>query len=226
MIDYLGVLRTKGDEFTDIVRGGDLDAAVPCCPGWALRDLALHLGGVWAWARMCIESGAPADRPDHPVDDADLPAWLADQLDALVAILEDTDPQAATWTFGPTPRTVSFWHRRQAQEVTVHLWDAQSSVGTPEAIEATLAADGVAEVFEVILPRQLRLERMSPVAAGVTVRLPDGRTFDLGDHPAAVVTGDPSDLLLALWHRAPLAALTVSGDAEVARETFDRALTS
>lgn len=224
-MDHLAVLERKGAAFVDAVATGDLGADVPCCPGWTLRDLAAHQGHVWAWARSCIEAGEYVEESEEPIPDEDLVPWLREQRDALLAILRATDPAQPTWTFGPKPRTVAFWHRRQLQEVTVHLWDAQSAQGSPEAIEDDVAADGVAEVFEVFLPRQVRRERMAPVQDGVRIVLPDGTAFDLGANPVAQVTGTPSDLLLALWHRVPVDALAVSGDAEVVADAFDRALT-
>lgn len=136
-----------------------------------------------------------------------------------------TDPGAPTWTFGPQPRTVAFWRRRQAHEVTVHLWDAQAAVGQPDLIAADLAADGVAEVFEVFLPRQVRLERMAAVVDGVRVVLPDGRHFDLGSPIVSEATGSPADVLLALWRRVPLDRLHITGDVGAAHRAFDRALT-
>lgn len=225
MIDYLDVLRRKGESFIDVVAGSDLNATVPCCPGWALRDLALHQGHVWEWARHCVEAGTHVDRPEERVPDDMLAPWLREELDALVGLLRGTDPTSQTWTFGPKPRLAGFWFRRQAHEVTVHLWDAQSAVGSPHQIEAELAADGVDEVFTVFLPRQVRLERMAAVEEGVRIRLPDGRTYELGEQAAAEATGDPSDVLLALWHRVPLNVLDITGDTDVARTAFDRALT-
>jgi uncharacterized protein (TIGR03083 family) len=225
VIDFLENLQRTGERFIDVIARSDRDALVPCCPGWLLRDLALHQGHVWEWARHCIEAGTHVDQSEESVIDERLPAWLRDQLDALVGLLRATDPEAPTWTFGPKPRLAAFWFRRQAHEVTVHLWDAESAVGTPHPISAELAADGVDEVFTVFLPRQVRLERMAAVDEGVRIRLPDGRTYDIGDRASAEVTGDPSDLLLALWHRLPLDVLTISGDVNAARTAFDRALT-
>ncbi len=225
MIDFLGTLQDKGEKFADVVAAGDLDAPVPCCPDWALRDLAVHQGRVWEWARSCVEAGKHVDESADAISDDALVPWLSDQLQRLVPVLRAADPDAPTWTFGPKPRTVGFWWRRQAHEVAVHLWDAQSAVGGPLPIEAALASDGVDEVLTVILPRQVRLDRMDPVEEGVRVRLPDGRAYDLGERIVAEVTGDPSDLLLALWHRAPIEALTVTGDVAAAHRALDRALT-
>ena len=44
--DFLVHLRASGERFAEVVREGDLDAAVATCPGWTLRDLAHHPSGV------------------------------------------------------------------------------------------------------------------------------------------------------------------------------------
>ncbi len=225
MIDFLEVLQRKGENFIEVIAGSDPEAPVPCCPEWTIRDLALHQGHVWEWARRCVEAGSPVDRSESSISDGQLRTWLQEQLSALVVLLRASDPQAPTWTFGPKPRFTGFWFRRQAHEVTVHLWDAQSAAGSPRPIEGELAADGVDEVFTVFLPRQVRLERMAAVEQGVRIRLLDGRTYDLGEQPAAEATGEPSDVLLALWHRVPLETLHITGDLDSARTAFDRALT-
>jgi hypothetical protein len=121
---------------------------------------------------------------------------------------------------------MSFWSRRQAQETSMHLWDAKSALGIFEPIEESLAADGVAEVFEVFLPQQLRQGRMQSPSEGIRIVLADGRTFDIGESIAGEVTGSASDILLALWHRMPAASLATDADERVVEAAFARALTS
>ena len=41
--DYLAGLRADSAGFVAAVEGADLDATVPSCPEWKLRDLAVHL---------------------------------------------------------------------------------------------------------------------------------------------------------------------------------------
>ncbi len=225
MLDYVAVLERAGGEFVDRVGASDLDRVVPSCPGWAIRDLAAHQGRVWEWARQCLETGSPAERAEVPVQDADLGPWLTESRDSLVASLRSTDPATPTWTFGPRPHTAGFWRRRQAHEVTVHLWDLQAAAGTPVDLPEDIAADGVDEVFSVFIPRQVRLERMSTPETGVRLHLPDGRSYDLGSPVTAHATGSAGDLLLALWGRVPLERLDITGDPDAARMAFQRALT-
>ena len=53
----------------------DLDAPVAHCPGWTLRDLADHLGGVHQWAAHAVVAGTPDLEPE-PAGRS--PAALAD----------------------------------------------------------------------------------------------------------------------------------------------------
>lgn len=57
---WLAALRADGAAFHTAVENGDLDADVPTCPGWTLRNLAFHVGAVYqrvsqhivrAWSR-------------------------------------------------------------------------------------------------------------------------------------------------------------------------------
>ena len=48
--DWLGLLRARTDRFAEVVADADPAALVTYCPGWSLRDLVVHLGGVHQWA--------------------------------------------------------------------------------------------------------------------------------------------------------------------------------
>jgi len=45
------------------ITGGDLDRAVPTCPGWTLRQLATHLGPGHRWAAQIVATRATAPVP-------------------------------------------------------------------------------------------------------------------------------------------------------------------
>ncbi len=224
--EHLDFFESDAQCFIEVVRTSDLAASVPGCPGWQLRDLALHLGTVHRWAKACIESNDALPRVESPIEDALLCAWLDEGFTDLAGFLRAADPQRKTWTFGPEPRLTSFWFRRQAHEASVHLWDARSAVGFVEPIDEHLAADGVAEVFEVFIPRELTRGRMQYPDEGVRIVLADGRSFNLGERIVGEVSGSSSDILLALWHRLPTSVLTTDTDAEVLETAFARALTS
>lgn len=221
---YDALLQRDTDAFADLVAEGDLATTVPSCPGWSLADLASHLGGVHRWAAAAIRDGRPGEEPAGPREQAALAAWYAQSATELLELLRATDPMAPAWNFGPPPRTAGFWWRRQALETAVHLWDARRALGQDAPLDDDLAADGVAEVATMFFPRQVRLERIPPLAAGLRVEVQGGEAYVLagdGTDPAApttaTVAGSAGDLLLALWGRADVADLTVDGDPAVAR---------
>lgn len=221
--ELLGSLARDQAAFVALLRDADLAAPVPDCPGWTLADLGGHLGSVHGWARDAVETGAPHDEPVPPDDPAAIPRWYADQAAALLDTLITTPPGTACWTFGPHPRTVDFWVRRQPHETAVHLRDARRAVGIDVPIEPRLAADGVDEVVTVFFPRQVRLERIPPLAAGLRLVATDvdGGPWvlagdGLGQDPAyaATLTGTAESLLLWLWRREG-AEPAVDGDRSV-----------
>src|SRR5690606_12015109 len=47
--DHLAAIQREGELFMAAVSTGDLDATVPTCPEWTLRELAHHLGRTHIW---------------------------------------------------------------------------------------------------------------------------------------------------------------------------------
>jgi uncharacterized protein (TIGR03083 family) len=232
--EYCEALERDARAFVDIVRSADATAPVPACPGWQLADLGRHLGSVHRWALGAIRTGQPGDLPTGPTDHPALVAWLTDGAQALVDALRTTDPDAPTWTFGPPPRRVSFWARRQAHETAMHLVDAQQAAGRPVRMDPHLAADGVAEVVTMFFPRQVRLERIPPLARGLRVVLSDAPAATLvlagdGTDPeaatAATITGPAVEVLLALWGRGGVDGLHVDGDRDLALSVLAAGIT-
>ncbi|MGH9029357.1 MAG: maleylpyruvate isomerase N-terminal domain-containing protein, partial [Acidimicrobiales bacterium] len=43
---HVEILRAEGKLLAGAAREADLDAAVPDCPQWQVRDLVQHIGGV------------------------------------------------------------------------------------------------------------------------------------------------------------------------------------
>lgn len=225
-IDHLAHLRADCDAVLAVLAVGDPNAPVAACPGWDLRALVEHLGCVHRWAAEVVRTGVVADQPTADGVD-DLAGWFADGADALLTALTAADPQAPTWSF-TTDRTAGFWRRRQALETVVHRWDAQRAVGEPAPLDAQLAADGIAEVADLFLPRQVRFGRIPPLPAAVALRpLDAGPEVRLGDGQlVATVTGPAEVLLLLLWHRVGPAdpRLSIDGDADAARSVLALAL--
>src|SRR5690349_542947 len=82
----------------------DLGTPVPTCPGWDLRALAGHLGGVHRWARSALTRPRPDEQSDSgPAPGADLRAWFDEGARDLAATLRATDPATECWTFGSRP---------------------------------------------------------------------------------------------------------------------------
>ena len=229
----LAALARDTAAFTTLLHDGDLDAAVPDCPGWNVADLVDHLGGIHAWAHGIVTTGRPSDPPTAPSDRSLLADWYAGHATALHVALASTDPATEVWTFGPPPRTTAFWVRRQPLETAVHLRDAQRALGEAAPLDPWLAAAGVDEVVSLMFPRQVRLERIPPLARGVRLELTDtGRSHVLaGDgldpHAAydATVRGSVEQVFLWLWGRLPTSELEIEGDAGAVAAAHATALT-
>jgi uncharacterized protein (TIGR03083 family) len=211
-----------------LLTDADLAGPVPACPDWTVTDLVIHLGEVHVWAEQCIRLGDPKERDlaGPGPGAAALAGWYRDCADLLVTTLRSTSPDAPCWTFGPPPREAMFWFRRQAHEAAVHRWDLGTTLGRDLGYPAELAVDGVEEVVNLFFPRQVRLQRIPPLARSLTVAVDDGPTWTLhGDGtgeptgPAdAAVTGPAEALVLLLWGRVGLTdpRLTVTGSREAA----------
>lgn len=212
----------------------DLSLAVPSCPGWTLLDLFGHLGSVHRRATEVVRTSSVADEPPAPREPEVLLPWFAEGAIGLLETLAAAVPGTPCWNFGPPPRLVDFWIRRQALETSMHRWDALGATGERPELDPRLAAEGIDEVATVLFPRQVRLGRIEALSGTVELVCSDigQRVLVGGDGvtvpaPAAQVTGSASDLLLLLWRRCPLDAggITVAGDLDAARGIFATALT-
>jgi uncharacterized protein (TIGR03083 family) len=229
---YQAALERDATAFVSLVATADATRAVPWCPGWTVDDLARHLGSVHRWAREIVRTREPAQEPSAPSGHDALVAWLSDGAAGLVAELRDTDPATPLWTFGPRPRTAMFWSRRQAHETAVHLADLRHALELPITMDADLAADGVDEVVHMFFPRQVRLERIAPLARGIAIELTTGQRFVLagdgiepGGDVAAVVRATPQQAMLMLWGRGGFDDAQVDGDAGAVRDVLRAGIT-
>jgi uncharacterized protein (TIGR03083 family) len=237
---WLSALRAEATAFRAAAAApGALDAPVPSCPGWSMRDLVHHLGLVYnRISGHVARAGAPPTEPladpvglGLPAGEAAL-AWWDAEYTALVSLLDGLDPDTPVWNWAPQPKTAVFWARRMAHETAMHRWDAQMAIGSVEPIETKLAADGVTEVLDTWLPSGRRrgpTDRLGVVQLDATdldeswlvrlrgegVALLDTDTlFDAEDpHARTLARGTASDLVLTLLGRVPFDILDVSGDA-------------
>lgn len=205
-MDWIPLLADATGRFADTAASGDLDAPVPTCPDWSLADLVLHLGEVHLWAARAIVDGTPDGDGTYDGEPAGLVDWYRGTARHLLGVLASRAPEDPAWTFGPQ-KVTGFWRRRQVHESVLHEYDALAAVGREAdwAIDPALAWDGLDEVATVFYPRQVRLERIAPLAGTLRLTATDVEAAPLaigsGD-PVAELSGPSSYLLLALWKRA------------------------
>jgi uncharacterized protein (TIGR03083 family) len=231
--EYHRWIEVESAVFTDLIRRDDLARAVPGCPGWSLGKLSVHVGGIQRWARGQIVGQRESEPTPDPLVSRDLVEWFVAGTQGLLAALHAADPDAPCSTLAPPERT-SFWSRRQAHEIAVHRWDAQSAFGPPEPIDPVLAADGVAEIAEMFFPRQVRLGRATASPARLGLELDGARCVVIGtdgtdpiQRPDVVIAGPAEAVLLLLWKRTDLddPHLTVHGSPDTARRLLAASIT-
>jgi uncharacterized protein (TIGR03083 family) len=237
--EFIATLRREGPLLADAAQGAGLDAVVPTCPGWRVRDLLAHTGAVHHWAADYVLGvrTRPSD-PDPAVPgEAEEPVeWYRAAHARLCAALEAAPAGLDCWSFLPAPSPLAFWARRQAHETTVHRIDAEAALGTPPApVDAAFAADGVDELLtgfhsrprsrvRTDRPRTLLvrsadtghnwLVRLSPRQPEVR-RGTAGPAYETGDADCTL-SGTAGDLYLVLWNRGSFDTLTVGGDGSLA----------
>ena len=243
---YLSHLRTESARFRDVLAACDPGARVPACPDWDADDLLWHLGEVqWFWAQVIrTRPAAPdddGDRPQRPETREELLAFFDASSADLITLLEQADPAEHAWHWSPE-QSVGVTFRRQAHEALIHRLDAEQTAGaavTP--LDPALAADGVAELVEVMYggeaPDWGRFEpgdhvvelRLSDVGESIWVRPglffgtepSSGTNYDSAhlvriDDPGspadAVVGGEAGAVDAWLWKRRDDTGITVDGD--------------
>jgi uncharacterized protein (TIGR03083 family) len=213
-LDFHAWIERESEAFASVLNTGDLDARVPGCPEWVLRDLTGHLGNVQRFWAGVVRAGAdieptfPGD-PNLPHDAPAVADWMRASTRELLDALRATAPETPAWVWWRENRSAGAIARHQVQEVAVHRWDAQSAVGTPEPLPPSVADDGVDEF--VGLSRQLR--EPAPITLIAT---DSGRSFPVSDAPPVVSASAPaSDLVLLLYRRISADEVGVDGDRAV-----------
>jgi len=227
--EYLDQLRLEGARLVTAARAAP-SVPVPSCPEWDMRQLLTHIEAIHRWVTEILRTKATArvsrTEVGGDVGFADLAAAYDAGLAALVAALEAADPAEPVWNwFADAPAPAAFWFRRMAQETSVHRWDAEAAVGTPSAIDAALAVDGVDEYLGFVA-RYIALHPIEELEGALSLvaddvgaswhldMAPDRLTADAPHLARATVTAAASDLYLWLLHRTPRdpSAVTVAGD--------------
>ena len=240
--EHINALRREGEWLADAAERAGLDATVPPCAPWQVKDLLRHTGYVHRWAARHVTE-CPDQIIDGPseeeilrsgADDARLLAWFRDGHAALTQTLATADPAVECATFMAAPSPLAFWARRQAHETAIHRADAESAVGATPEYEAAFAADGIDELITGFGRRRKYQPGSDPKTADGTRlrmlaadtgdawlveanegRLQPRRGSDPGNAAAGcTVTGPASGLYLYLWNRADAARadVTVTGD--------------
>ena len=220
-----------------------MDADVPSCPGWKVRDVVQHTGVVQRQKEQIVRErwmGTGPDLMDPPP--TGLVEWFLAGSEKLLTTLAQTDPGIPVYSWFPPEQNVGFWYRRMAHETAIHRVDAELGHGTINPIDSGLAADGIDEVLTVMMEGfpawatstpsnqtlrielddqadswSLRLITWTGVGpeSGTKYRDEPGVVFELVDEPTTVMRGHASDLDLFLWGRGPKDALSVEGEASL-----------
>ena len=238
--EHIDALRRQGDLLADAATRSGLDASVPPCPPWQVKDLLRHTGYIHRWAARHVTEcpdtvlGGPpeADILRGGAADRDLLDWFRAGHAALVETLSTADPGLVCATFMDAPSPLAFWARRQAHETAIHRADAESASGIRPEYEPDFAADGIDELIMGFGQRR-KYRPSAEHAGGMQVRatgtghawhiateggrLQASREHDAPaptDPAACTVTGPASGLYLFLWNRsdAAEAGVTISGD--------------
>ncbi|MEU6931331.1 maleylpyruvate isomerase family mycothiol-dependent enzyme [Streptomyces sp. NPDC046385] len=231
---HIDALDTAGKALLEAAEAAGLDAEVPTCPGWRVRDLLRHTTAVHHWATTLVAEARTEYLPFGGEPDLDGDALLTYTREGharLVEALRDAPEDLVCWTFLPASSPRAFWARRQTHETTVHRADAESALSSgPGPVDPVIAADGIDELLRGFHgrdrsrvrtdgPRTLRV-RATDSGDVWTVHLSPEvpRTETGADGPADCELSGPADrLYLTLWNRLPQDTVTVTGDAGLAR---------
>jgi uncharacterized protein (TIGR03083 family) len=150
--DFSSFVASESALFAAALADTDPAARVPACPDWTADDLLWHLAEVqWFWSTVVSSRPAPPDHyaePQRPQDHAGLLQFFDTATRALSDALAAAADAEPCWTWFPDNRSVAFARRRQAHEALIHRVDAEQAAGRRSAVDAELATDGVAEVFD------------------------------------------------------------------------------
>jgi uncharacterized protein (TIGR03083 family) len=237
--DLLRLIDDRSAAFRSAVAAApDLDAQVPSCPEWTLRDLAQHIGeGRRAWAAT-VAAGPSATRRADPEEPAVAPRergelldWLGESTQQLVDALQEAGPDRRCWTWwgdSQSPETSGAVARHQLQQMAVHTYDAQLTVGDPQPLPDEVALDGVDEFLSTCCATTSPWPHEPAV---VDYHATEGRSWRMWlSAEGARVAADPTPsdgapdfsaratahgLVMALYGRNGLESLEIQGDGRV-----------
>ncbi|WP_420450996.1 maleylpyruvate isomerase N-terminal domain-containing protein [Ilumatobacter sp.] len=240
----LGRIEDDTSRIAASVTTGDLRAPVAACPGWDVRELAVHVGTIHRWATEAVRTAGPPEsgaihRPERDAPAEELGAWLRLGSGLLCDALRAASPQDPSWHPFPYAQTIAFWPRRQMVETAMHRWDTEVATAGASDLEPSVAVVGIAEYFELGLPRVLDRSGTEAPSASMHVHctddaLPDGagewfvssedgvlRVEEAHRRGDCALRGCASDLLLVLMGRRDRGVLDVAGDPTAASAWLD-----
>jgi len=232
MSRYLELIR-QDEQRLAAAAAGNLQRRVPPCPEWSVQDLVEHVGHVYLHKVECMRRQQPPEPWPPPEHGRDPLEWLAEQTEVMLTELVERGPDAPAYTWHDPDQTIGFWYRRMAQETAVHRVDAELAVGAHTPVDAELALDGVDELLDIMFAGDWSDDPQPDLSGCVALRAAD-RTWLVVMEPDrvtiepeisnadATVSTEPSDLLLWLWRRLPLAAATLDGDRAAADRLYRR----
>src|ERR1700736_5595413 len=142
--DHITAIEIDGRLLAEAAGRVDLDAVVPSCPGWHVRDLLRHVCYVHRYAAGYVRD-ARTERAETPTeeeilrtgpDDGSLVESFREGCAELVNTLRQASPDLVCWTFLDAPSPLAFWARRQAHETAIHRVDAELASGPPSTFPA------------------------------------------------------------------------------------------
>jgi uncharacterized protein (TIGR03083 family) len=241
-LDFMKALEREVAAMQAIVARADLEAPVPSCPEWAVRDLVVHTGQVHRHKTASVRDGwtsGPAPWPDGP--DGEVIEWFDEGIHEMLAVFSAADLEAPTWTWCSHEHTAAWWVRRMAHETLIHGVDAALAVAEMPAVDEALAAEGVEEllvemmvgapqwaglregdrVIEFVTPDRSWIVRTATWSGtsprGNVYKNESGFVFgDASTDPDTVITCSASALDLWLWGRGGLPEGAVTGDGSLA----------
>ncbi|MFT5201406.1 MAG: hypothetical protein ACI9C1_000781 [Candidatus Aldehydirespiratoraceae bacterium] len=239
--DYIEIVVSEGDRFAVAAERGGLSVDISTCEGWDMRQLVRHLGLIhlWAAANVAYPSDAWLDVDDLGVladywpdlasswpEDTELVSWYRQTNANLARVLESAPADVECFTFLPAPTPLTMWARRQAAELAIHRFDAETSRGITSHFAPQFSADMLDELLTGFAPMQTGLaggaERVLHVHAQdvdehwyVTIGLHNIETSREGRKADLAATGTAADLNLLLWNRTPDSTVTLTGDTDL-----------
>lgn len=240
--DWLELIEERSAVLRKAAEAAPVEARIPGCPDWTVRNLLTHVGQVQRFWAATVAAG-PAVRPpsDEAVGDrmpgSDLSSWSAASTALLLDALRTAGPDTGCWTWwaeSGNAATSGSVARHQVQEAAVHARDAQEAAGVAEPLPPALAADALDEFLHVGFGS---MDGWPHAPARVALVTDEGPAWTLildttgasavrggpgdGPEPGATISGPASDLLLALYRRAPWdgdGTLRVTGDPALVRQ--------